>query len=425
MCSKILYSNIRGLSKNRKKLGDVANSEHCDVLLCSETMVNGPNPIIAKYYIKGYKKAILRESNTVKNPRARGMVLYIKKDSENISSLPIYECECHETLVVKVSSSRNFYILASYRNPNLDDSIYSCLLLMKSEIQRDDPNGYFIFVGDYNAHHREWLNSVSPTDSHGKAALNFEKASGCNQIINEPTHLSGNCLDLLYTNAIVTCNVSNSIGSSDHNAIIFTIQTEKMGNVVASQPCNLIGFESESASVVSSYQHLDWDVIVSDIRLLDWDKIHRNPNSINKLNDELTAIMDKRNFSTISFSNMEVEAEREKKKKKTKVKKRTAAAVGAVNVPDREQKIPFKITSTEIKTLLLNLDEDSSDLSSIFLKKTANVLAPHIARIFRLLLRKNQLANFPSSSPICLILSNIFKTLLYNHLCNSMTITSI
>ena len=30
-----------------------------------------------------------------------------------------------------------------------------------------------IFISDANAHHSEWLESVSPTDGHGRDALDF------------------------------------------------------------------------------------------------------------------------------------------------------------------------------------------------------------------------------------------------------------
>ena len=36
-----------------------------------------------------------------------------------------------------------------------------------------DRNLSFIFVGDLNAHHKEWLKSVSPTDCHGIVAFDF------------------------------------------------------------------------------------------------------------------------------------------------------------------------------------------------------------------------------------------------------------
>ncbi len=59
-----------------------------------------------------------------------------------------------------------------------------------SVIQDDDRKAAFVFVGDFNAHHREWLESVSPTDSHGRAALHFANVSGCSQLVAGPTHLA-------------------------------------------------------------------------------------------------------------------------------------------------------------------------------------------------------------------------------------------
>ncbi len=57
-------------------------------------------------------------------------------------------------------------------------------------IQDDDRKAPFVIVGDFNAHHREWLQSVSPTDSLGCAALDFTSMSGCSQLVADPTHLT-------------------------------------------------------------------------------------------------------------------------------------------------------------------------------------------------------------------------------------------
>ena len=54
--------------------------------------------------------------------------------------------------------------------------------------QKDDQKAVFIFVGDFNAHHWEWLTSVSPTDAHGRAALDFANVSGCTQLVSGPIH---------------------------------------------------------------------------------------------------------------------------------------------------------------------------------------------------------------------------------------------
>ena len=41
-----------------------------------------------------------------------------------------------------------------------------------------------------------WLESVSPTDRHGRDALDF---SSCEQLVCCPTHIAGNRLDLVMT----------------------------------------------------------------------------------------------------------------------------------------------------------------------------------------------------------------------------------
>ncbi len=67
-------------------------------------------------------------------------------------------------------------------------------------IQDEERKASFVFVGDYNAHHREWLESVSTTDSHGRTALDFANVSRCSQLVVGPTHLTGNRLSLVLTN---------------------------------------------------------------------------------------------------------------------------------------------------------------------------------------------------------------------------------
>ena len=56
----------------------------------------------------------------------------------------------------------------------------------------------FLFVGDLNGHHREWLGS-STTNRHGVAAFDFATVSGCDQLVVGPTHARGGTLHLLMT----------------------------------------------------------------------------------------------------------------------------------------------------------------------------------------------------------------------------------
>ena len=77
------------------------------------------------------------------------------------------------------SRINNFNVYAIYHNPGHDGSLYDCLLDYMARVQSVDDTAVFVFVSDANAHHSEWLESVSPTDRHERDALNFCNVSGC------------------------------------------------------------------------------------------------------------------------------------------------------------------------------------------------------------------------------------------------------
>ena len=144
--------------------------------------------------------------------------LYVK-NGFSATHKSCYECGCHEMQVVKVCGKHNnFYICSIYCNPDWDDSIFDCLLMTMAIIQENDAKVSFVFIGDFNVHHGEWLNSVSPTGGCGLRAIDFSSESGCEQIIHKPTCRSVNCLDLLFTVSlgVVAASVEIPIGTSDH-----------------------------------------------------------------------------------------------------------------------------------------------------------------------------------------------------------------
>ena len=136
-----------------------------------------------------------------------------------------FECGCREVKIIKMCGKhKKFYLFSVYRNPDADDGIFDCLLVSMAAIQENDRKASFVFIGDFNAHHKEWLNSISKTDCHGLRALDFFSESGYDQII----HRSGNCLDLIFTDTpgIVAGNVGNPVGTSDHGYVSAIIKSE-------------------------------------------------------------------------------------------------------------------------------------------------------------------------------------------------------
>ena len=101
-------------------------------------------------------------------PRARGMAAYVR-DGYGAFRQPKFEFGCFEMLVFRVCGARqNFYMFSQYRNPDLDDQIYDCLLTAMAAVQAADAHALFLFVGDLNGNRQEWLGSTT-TNRHGVA----------------------------------------------------------------------------------------------------------------------------------------------------------------------------------------------------------------------------------------------------------------
>ena len=89
-------------------------------------------------------------------------------------------------------------ITVAYHNPDEDDGIYDCLLTSMAAVQAEDVRESFLFVGDQNGHHQEWLGSVT-TYSHSVAAFDFATVSSYYQLVVGLTNACGGILDLLMT----------------------------------------------------------------------------------------------------------------------------------------------------------------------------------------------------------------------------------
>ena len=115
---------------------------------------------------------------------------------------------------------QNLYVFSVYRNPDLDDRIFDCLLASMAAVQADDIRGSILFVGDLNGHHQEWLGSTT-TNRRGVAAFDFATVSGYDQLVVGPTHARGGKLDHLMTDVpdLVRAAVVAPIGNLDHSSL--------------------------------------------------------------------------------------------------------------------------------------------------------------------------------------------------------------
>ena len=56
---------------------------------------------------------------------------------------------------------QNLYVFSLYSNPDLDNRIFDCLQTSMAAVQTEDIRASFLFVGDLNGHHQEWLDSTT------------------------------------------------------------------------------------------------------------------------------------------------------------------------------------------------------------------------------------------------------------------------
>ena len=175
---------------------------------------------------------------------------------------------------------QNLYVFSLYRNPELDDRIFECLLTSMADVQAEYVRSSFLFVGDLNGHHREWLGSAT-TNRHGVAAFDFATVSGCDQLVVGPTHGRGGTLDLLMTDVpdLALVNVVVPIGNSHHSSLSAVISTaQALPNLCVSR------------EVFLKHQ-VNWNTICGTMQDIPWRNILSADNPFEVFNEHLLLLV--------------------------------------------------------------------------------------------------------------------------------------
>ena len=161
---------------------------------------------------------------------------------------------------------QNFYAFSLYRNPDLNDQIYDCLLTAMAAVQAANASALFLFVDDLNGHHQEWLGSTT-TNHHGVEALDFATVSGCDQLAIGPTHAHGGTLDLLMTDVpdLIRVAVVAPLGCSDHSSLsIAILMAQSIPNLCVSRGV-LLKHRVNWSAVCDAIGVLPWRSIWSEV----------------------------------------------------------------------------------------------------------------------------------------------------------------
>ena len=136
----------------------------------------------------------------------------------------------------------------------------------------------FLFVGDLNGHHQEWLGSMT-TNNHGVVAFDFSTVSGCDQLVVGPTHARDGTLDLLMSDIpdLVQVAVVAPIGNSDHSSLSAVISMAVPNLCV-------------SRKVFLKYQ-VNWNTVCGAIPELPWHNIWLSDNPVKVLNKHISLLV--------------------------------------------------------------------------------------------------------------------------------------
>ena len=147
-------------------------------------------------------------------------------------------------------------------------------------VQAEDVRASFLFVGDLNDHHWEWLGS-SKTNCHGVEVIDFETVSGCDQLVVEATHARGGTLDLLITDVpgLVRVAVVAHIGNLDHSYLSAVI------SMALAVPNLYVSWK------VFLKHQVNWNTACGAMQDLPWHDIWSAKNPVDALNEHLLLLV--------------------------------------------------------------------------------------------------------------------------------------
>ena len=216
----IHFSNIRGLSSNLSSVEHHLSTHLPNLFLISETQLSSnasPDPFNISHY------------NLISRFRSKGGVCAYCNINTPIARLMDLESPNFDVLWLKICLSTSTILLCfCYCSPNSFDhsTFFDYLTSCHESLQSSHPHSEILYIGDFNVHHTEWLNS-SRTDSGGREALSFSILHDLEQIIKHPTRVpdrhdqAPNILDLFFTSNPLnySYSISSPLGSSDHSVV--------------------------------------------------------------------------------------------------------------------------------------------------------------------------------------------------------------
>ncbi|XP_045450409.1 uncharacterized protein LOC123659201 [Melitaea cinxia] len=216
---KVHLTNIRGLHSNLVAVHHHLETERPHLLFLTETQIGSPADVTYLQY-PGYSLEHNFKSHAGVCMFARDDVCCRRLRNLEIPNLSIMWC-------LLDTGMEQIVYACTYRSHSGDREttrMFDYLSETADMVQRRYPAAQMVFLGDFNAHHQDWLFPYQNTDHAGREALKFALSLDLTQLVQEATRVpdvddhTPNCLDLLLTTDPDRSSVSVAapLGTSDH-----------------------------------------------------------------------------------------------------------------------------------------------------------------------------------------------------------------
>ncbi|CAH2096385.1 unnamed protein product [Euphydryas editha] len=279
---KVHLSNIRGLHSNLESVHHHLETEKPQLLFLTETQIRCPADTAYLSY-PGYSL----EHRFI--PRA-GVCVYVRDDI-CIKRLKHLETSSYSILWVLVDTGQEKILYACvYRSHSGDvETTQLCdhLTLTADEARERYPSAQLVILGDFNAHHQEWLYPYQVTDHARREVRKLALTLDLTQLVNCATRVpdvdshTANCLDLFLTTDpdSHSITVSAPLGTSDH----CLVKSISVCSPPEEAPCGL--------RRVWRYKAADWDEMRHFFSSYPWREVCFSSDDPSSCAEAITAVI--------------------------------------------------------------------------------------------------------------------------------------